>query len=162
MTRSLPQAATGYQGDVATVQRTVHATPERVFAVLSNGWSYSDWVVGTSHIRDVDPHWPALGSRLHHKAGPWPVSLWDSSEVLAMEDSRRLCLSARLWPLGEAIVDIHLAPSGDHSTRVTMHEGFAQGPLRWLQNKMNDMILHQRNVESLRRLADLAERGRTD
>jgi uncharacterized protein YndB with AHSA1/START domain len=144
---------------VAIVQRTVRATPERVFAVLSNGWSYSDWVVGTAHIRDVDPHWPALGARLHHKAGPWPLSLWDSSEVLAVEKDQRLCLNARLWPLGEAIVDIRLAPSGDDATRVTIEEDFEQGPLRWLQNKVNDMILHQRNNESLRRLGDLAERG---
>jgi hypothetical protein len=144
---------------VAIVQRTVRATPERVFAVLSNGWSYSDWVVGTSHIRDVDPHWPALGARLHHKAGPWPVSLWDSSEVVAMEQDRRLCLNARLWPLGEAVVDIRLQPSGNYATRVTLHEDFEQGPLRWIQTKVNDMILHQRNVESLRRLGDLAEHG---
>jgi uncharacterized protein YndB with AHSA1/START domain len=159
MTPSLSQATAGYQGGVAIVQRTVRATPERVFAVLSNGWSYSDWVVGTSHIRDVDPHWPALGSRLHHKAGPWPVSLWDSSQVVALEHSRRLCLNARLWPLGEAVVDIRLEPCGSEATRVTMHENFEQGPLQWVQNKINDMILHQRNVESLRRLADLAERG---
>jgi hypothetical protein len=145
---------------VAIVQRTVHASPERVFAVLSNGWSYSDWVVGTSHIREVDPHWPQLGARLHHKAGPWPVSLWDSSQVLAMEESRRLCLNARLWPLGEAVVDIRLAPSGENATRVTLQEDFEQGPLRWVQNKMNDLILHKRNVESLRRLADLVEHGR--
>lgn len=142
------------------MQRTVHASPERVFAVLSNGWSYSDWVVGTSHIREVDPHWPQLGARLHHKAGPWPVSLWDSSQVLAMEESRRLCLNARLWPLGEAVVDIRLAPSGENATRVTLQEDFEQGPLRWVQNKMNDLILHKRNVESLRRLADLVEHGR--
>lgn len=150
---------TGYQDNVAIVQRTVRATPERVFAVLSNGWSYSDWVVGTSHIRDVDPHWPGLGSRLHHKAGPWPVSLWDSSEVLAMDHARRLCLNVRLWPLGEAVVDIRLEPSGPDATRVTMREKFEHGPLQWIQNKINDVVLHQRNVESLRRLSDLAERG---
>jgi hypothetical protein len=108
----------------------------------------------------VDPHWPQLGARLHHKAGPWPVSLWDSSQVLAMEESRRLCLNARLWPLGEAVVDIRLAPSGENATRVTLQEDFEQGPLRWVQNKMNDLILHKRNVESLRRLADLVEHGR--
>jgi uncharacterized protein YndB with AHSA1/START domain len=144
---------------VAIVQRTVRASPERVFSVLSNGWSYSDWVVGTVHIRDVDPHWPALGSQLHHKAGPWPLSLHDSSKVLAVEPDRRLCLTARLWPLGEATVDIHLEPAAEGQTKVTIHEDFAQGPLRWVQNKLNDLALHQRNVESLRRLADIAERS---
>jgi len=144
---------------VAIVKRTVRASPERVFSVLSNGWSYSDWVVGTAHIRDVDPHWPALGSQLHHKAGPWPLSLHDSSKVLAMEPDRRLCLNARLWPMGEAVVDIHLEPDPGGGTKVTIHEDFKQGPLRWFQNKVNDLVLHQRNVESLRRLADIVERS---
>ena len=50
---------------------------EDVFAVLADGWSYSDWVVGTAHIRAVDEGWPAPGSVLHHTAGPWPFSLRD-------------------------------------------------------------------------------------
>jgi uncharacterized protein YndB with AHSA1/START domain len=144
---------------VAIVQRTVRATPERIFAVLADGWSYSDWVVGTVHIRDVDPQWPQPGARLHHKAGPWPVSLHDKSTVLAVEPERHLRLSAGLWPLGEAIVDIRLEPLGPETTRVIMHEDFDQGPLRWLQNKANDLLLHRRNTESLSRLADIAERA---
>src|SRR3954466_8896315 len=97
---------------VAIVQRTVHVLPDRVFAVLADGWSYSDWVVGTVHVRDVDPAWPAVGTKLHHKAGPWPFSLQDSSTVLAVEPDRRLKLMAGLWPLGEAMVDIPLTPRG--------------------------------------------------
>ncbi len=144
---------------VAIVKRTVHAPPERVFEVLADGWSYSDWVVGTTHIRDVDEHWPQPGSQLHHKAGPWPLSLHDSSTVELMEPGRRLRLKAGLWPLGQAVVDIRLEPVGDGSTRVVMLEEFEQGPLRWVQNKANDLLLHRRNIESLRRLADIAERS---
>jgi hypothetical protein len=144
---------------VAIVKRTVRATPERIFEVLSDGWSYSDWVVGTVHVRDVDPAWPAPGTKLHHKAGPWPFSLQDSSTVQLMEPDRRLKLKAGLWPLGEAMVDIHLEPQGPSETRVVIHEEFAEGPLRWFQNKANDLVLHRRNVESLRRLADIAERA---
>jgi len=142
---------------VAIVQRTFQAPPERVFAVLADGWTYSDWVVGTAHIRDVDPHWPQAGAELHHKAGPWPVSLRDSSTVVTVEPDRRLKLNAGLWPLGEAVVDIRLEPVGASATKVTIHEDFERGPLRWLRNKVNDVILHQRNVEALRRLADIAE-----
>ena len=144
---------------MAIVQRTVHAPPERVFAVLADGWSYSDWVVGTVHIRDVDDHWPAPGAQLHHKAGPWPLSLHDSSTVQIVEHDRRLRLTAGLWPLGQAVVDIRLEPVGDGSTRVVMLEEFDEGPLRWVQNKVNDLLLHRRNIESLRRLADIAERS---
>ncbi|TDO41510.1 uncharacterized protein YndB with AHSA1/START domain [Paractinoplanes brasiliensis] len=147
----------GYVLVVATVQRTVQAPPDSVFAVLSDGWTYSDWVVGTVHIRNVDANWPQVGSELHHKAGPWPFSLHDSSTVLLMEPGRRLRLRAGLWPLGEAVVDIQLEPFGVDATRVTIHEQFEHGPLLAARNKINDLLLHQRNVEALRRLADIAE-----
>jgi Polyketide cyclase / dehydrase and lipid transport len=143
---------------MATVERTIEALPDRVFAVLADGWTYSDWVVGTAHIRDVDPDWPAPGTRLHHKAGPWPVSLADSSTVLSCDVNKQLTVKAGLWPLGEATIRIELEPFGATATRVTMHEEFAAGPLQWVQNKINDVVLHRRNVEALRRLADLAQR----
>ncbi len=143
---------------MAIVQRTIQAPPDRVFAVLADGWSYSDWVVGTVHIRDVDASWPKPGAELHHKAGPWPMSLHDKSTVLSMEQDRELTLRAGLWPLGEAIVAIRLEPVGVSATRVTIREEFNAGPLRWVQNKLNDLVMHRRNIESLRRLSDIAIR----
>ncbi|HEX5201661.1 SRPBCC family protein [Paractinoplanes rhizophilus] len=146
---------------MATVTRTISATPDRVFAVLSDGWAYSDWVVGTAHIRDVDPSWPAVGASLHHKAGPWPLSLKDKSTVTAVETDRRLTLRAGLWPFGEATVDIVLEPAGPGATKVTIREDFHAGPLHWVKNKINDLVLHGRNTETLSRLGDLAERKET-
>jgi uncharacterized protein YndB with AHSA1/START domain len=146
---------------VAIVQRTVQASPDRVFAALADGWTYSDWVVGTAHIRDVDPDWPAVGTCLHHKAGPWPLSVQDSSTVLACVPDRSLTLNVGLWPFGEATVKIDLEPVGATATRITMYEDFHSGPLRRLRNKINDLVLHQRNVEALRRLGDIAEREKT-
>jgi hypothetical protein len=154
----LPGTIRGYPDAVATVQRTVHASPDRVFAVLADGWTYSDWVVGTAHIRDVDPSWPEPGSKLHHKAGPWPLSLKDSSTVVACEPDRSMTMKVGLWPLGEGTVKFELEPAGGTATRVTMHEDFSAGPLQWMRNKINDLVLHRRNIESLRRLADIAER----
>jgi hypothetical protein len=146
---------------VAIVQRTIPAPPDRVFAVLADGWTYSDWVVGTVHIRDVDKHWPQPGAELHHKAGPWPLSLKDKSTVLSMEPDRELTLRAGLWPLGEAIVSIRLEPVGVSATKVTMKEDFNAGPLLWVRTKINDLVLHRRNVESLRRLCDIATREKS-
>jgi uncharacterized protein YndB with AHSA1/START domain len=144
---------------MSTTVRTFAASPEQIFAVLSDGWTYSDWVVGTSHIRDVEEAWPAVGSKLHHKAGPWPVSLQDSSTVLEMTPDRHLRLKAGLWPLGEAVVDLTLEPLGPDRTKVVMREQFDAGPLQGLRNQLHDRILHRRNVEALSRLADLVEHG---
>ncbi|GID90978.1 SRPBCC family protein [Amorphoplanes digitatis] len=146
---------------MATVTRTVRAPAERVYAILADGWTYSDWVVGTAHIRHVDAAWPEPGSRLHHKVGPWPLSIKDGSTVTALDPGRMLALRAGLWPLGEAAVRITLEPGGRGQTRVTMYEDFQAGPLRWVRNKINDLVLHRRNVEALRRLAELAEHSRS-
>ena len=144
----------------AVVKRVVPVPPDRVFAVLADGWTYSDWVVGTAHIRDVDPGWPAVGTRLFHKAGPWPFSLKDKSTVVAMEPDRMLTLRAGLWPLGEATVHVELEPV-PQGTKVTIFEEFRAGPLQWVQTKLNDLVLHRRNVESLRRLSDIATREKS-
>ncbi|MFI5496156.1 SRPBCC family protein [Actinoplanes sp. NPDC051859] len=147
---------------MAIVQRIVPARPDQVFAVLADGWSYSDWVVGTVHIRDVDANWPDPGARLHHKAGPWPLSLHESSEVLSCVPERELTIRAGLWPLGEAHVRMLLEPvDGGRRTRITMEETFRAGPLRWVHTKLNDLVLHRRNIESLRRLCDIATREKS-
>ena len=143
---------------MSRTEYVINTTPDRVYAILADGWTYSDWVVGTAHIRDVDRDYPAPGTAVYHKAGPWPVSLRDSSTVLDCEPDHMLLLRAGLWPLGEATVRLILTPIGAAATRVTMDEEFAQGPLHWARTKIHDLALHQRNKESLRRLGDLAVR----
>lgn len=136
----------------------INTTPDQVFAVIADGWTYSDWVVGTAHIRDVDRDYPVPGTMIHHKAGPWPLSIRHVSTALDYEQDRMLLLRAGLWPLGEAMIRLELTPIGPSATRVTMREHFVKGPMYLLQNKINDLLLHQRNKESLRRLSDLATR----
>ena len=51
---------------------------------------------------------------------------------------------------------ITLTPAGSTRTRVTIVEDFTDGPLHWLWTKVNDLALHRRNVEALRRIEDLA------
>jgi polyketide cyclase/dehydrase/lipid transport protein len=148
----------GHHIIVSITERIVSAPADRVFAVLADGWSYSDWVVGTAHIRDVDASWPRPGARLHHKAGPWPMSIRDRSESLECEQDRMLLLKVHLWPLGAGEVRITLDPLDEQATRVSMQEQFTDGPLVGVRNKVGDVLLHYRNAEALSRLADLAER----
>ena len=134
----------------------INASADRVFAVLADGWTYSDWVVGTAHIRDVDAGWPEPGTEIHHKVGPWPLSARDRTTSLEWLPDRMLLLKVRVWPLGGGIARFVLDPVGPDSTRVTMYEQFTEGPLLGLRNKIGDVFLHYRNRETLLRLSELA------
>jgi len=143
---------------MAIVQHTMAAPREAVFAVLANGWAYSDWVVGTVHVRAVAEGWPQAGAVIHHKAGPWPLSLHDRTVSVRCEPPALLVLSPHLWPLGEVTVTLTLREEGPDRTVVILDEKFERGPMRWLRTKVDDLVLHYRNRESLRRLEDLAMR----
>jgi hypothetical protein len=125
--------------------------------VLANGWYYSNWVVGTSHMRAVEHDWPAVGSRLFHASGVWPIVIRDETQVEEMVPGERLVMIARGRPIGEARVDITLAAEGNE-TVVTMTETAIGGPGRWAHNPLNEAILVRRNVETLARLTALVER----
>lgn len=135
----------------------VATPPEDVWAVLADGWRYGNWVVGTSHVRAVEAAWPALGSRLFHASGVWPVVTRDETVVTACTDGRRLELLARGRPMGEARVELELEPADD-GCRVTMTEVPVSGPGRWLHTPVSEAMLVRRNDESLARLAATAER----
>jgi len=139
------------------VALTVAATPARVFAELADGWNYVGWVVGATHVRDVDPEWPAVGSQIHHRAGSWPFTLSDSTESLLCEPDRVLHLRAKGWPLGEALVQIELVETDPGHTQITIREAPSAGPGRWLDNPVVRWALVHRNRESLRRLRDRVE-----
>jgi uncharacterized protein YndB with AHSA1/START domain len=144
---------------MSTTSRPVSATPQQVWEVLADGWLYPLFVVGASRMRDVDESWPAVGSRLHHSVGTWPLLIDDTTEVLEVEEGKRLLLLARGWPAGQAHVDISLQPSGD-TTVVTITEDATAGPGTLIPKPLRDAQLHVRNVEALRRLSFLVE-GRT-
>ena len=139
---------------------TMHASPERVWEVLSDGWLYPLWVVGASRMRDVDDSWPQVGSRLHHSVGVWPGLIDDDTEVLDAEPGRRIALRAKGWPLGEAEVVLELEATGA-GTRVTIAETPTKGPGVLVPKPLVDPMLKWRNSEALRRLAYIVE-GRTD
>lgn len=137
--------------------RVVQASVDQVWSVLQDGWLYPLWVVGASRMRDVDDDWPAVGSQLHHSVGSWPALIDDSTEVLEVDAPTRLLLRARAWPMGDAHVEILLRPRGEE-TEIVIREDARSGPGRLLPAPLRHPMLKWRNVESLRRLAYLAER----
>ena len=128
-----------------------------VFEVLSDGWKYTNWVVGASHMRAVSANWPQVGAKLFHSTGLWPIMIHDQTEVQSLEPGRRLVLRAKGRPLGSAIVEIELSeePGG---CRVTMREEPIAGLGKLLHNSASEAVLRRRNDESLGRLAALCER----
>jgi hypothetical protein len=144
---------------MSTTSRPVSATPEQVWSVLADGWMYALFVVGAARMRDVDDGWPAVGTKLHHSVGTWPLLIDDTTEVLEVEEGRRLLLLARGWPAGQAHVEITLEPRGT-DTVVTIVEQATAGPGALIPKPVQDVQLHVRNVETLRRLAYVVE-GRT-
>lgn len=139
------------------VSQSVSVGPERVFEVLADGWLYPLWVVGATHMRRVDPGWPAVGTRIHHSIGPWPLQIRDTTEVLDMEPGRLLELDARAWPSGAARVRLTLTATGVDETLVTIGEMFDRGPAREIPTLLQSLLMRPRNTESLRRLGDIAE-----
>lgn len=156
------RSAAGSDPAMALNRTSINAPPAAVFAILRDGYSYDQWVVGTKKIRDVEPNWPAVGSRLHHTFGAGPLTISDTSKVLAVDPDRMLEMEARAWPAGTARIVLSLEPAGS-GTRVTIEEHPLRGPGRRLHNPAFDLIIKVRNVETLRRLKRLAEqRGAAD
>ena len=144
---------------MTVVRRRTSAPPDAVYAVLADGWRYADWVVGAKTIREVDDTWPAVGSRFHHKVGVGPVELRDSSVCEAVDPGHALSLRVKAFPAGAARVRIVLEPTGDGGTEIIMEEHPLEGFARRFDNPVQRAALRVRNIESLRRLARLAEKG---
>lgn len=141
---------------MAENNRLIHATPERVWDVLADGWTYPLWVVGAARIRAVDDEWPAPSSRLHHSVGVWPLLIDDYTEVTDVVPAHSVTLRARAWPMGTARVAISLEPVGSE-TNVRIVEDAESGPGVLVPRPVRGITLKWRNAETLRRLAFLAE-----
>jgi uncharacterized protein YndB with AHSA1/START domain len=140
---------------MARNERLIAASPERVFAVLSDPDSYGHWVVGSDTIRDADDGWPAVGTRFHHRVGFGPLKINDHTEVLAADPPSRLELKAKARPLGTAHVVLTLERRGG-GTLVTMIEDGGDALTKLVFNPLTHLLVRGRNAESLRRLEELA------
>jgi NAD(P)-dependent dehydrogenase (short-subunit alcohol dehydrogenase family)/uncharacterized protein YndB with AHSA1/START domain len=137
----------------------IPASPDRVFAVLSDPFTYQEWVVGTSEVRDADPNYPTVGSKLYHRVGMGPLGISDRTKVLELEPGRRIVLDARFLPLGRARVSITLE-GDENGTRVLMEEEPGDARSRFaMAGPLAERLLHARNTEALSRLRRVVLRG---
>lgn len=138
--------------------RVFHCPPESVFAVLASGWLFPGWVVGASRMRRVDADFPHVGAQLHHSFGLWPLVIDDRTTVLEWDPPRRMIIQAAGWPMGEARVRLEVEPH-PRGARVRIHEAAVKGPGTLVPKPLLHAVLWLRNIETLRRLAHMAEAG---
>ena len=136
---------------VVTVQRMTTAGPDAVWAVLADGWRLASWVVGAARVDAVDAAWPAVGTRLRYGIGGWPVVLPGSAEVTACSPGRELALHGRT-PFGGVDVRVRVDDG-----ELVITEDVVSGPARLVPARLRAAGIGARNVETLRRLALLAE-----
>jgi len=145
-----------------TVKRDTAASRQRVWEVMADGWTYSQWVVGNSRMRAVSPDWPAVGSTIHHSVGVWPLLLDDQTEVLDSVPQERLVLLAKGRPFGKARITLRLFDLDGGGCRIEMAEIPVGMPMGWVPERVALAAAMPRNRECTWRLAALAERRVSD
>ena len=145
-----------------TVTRDTTASVDAVWDALADGWTYSQWVVGNSRMRAVDPNWPAPGSKIHHSIGLWPVVINDTTTVETCTPKEELVLLAKTRPFGAARITLRLSALPGGGCRMEMAEVPVSAPLRWLPHTVGLAAAWPRNRECTWRLAALVERRHLD
>jgi hypothetical protein len=145
-----------------TVKRETSASREQVWAVMADGWTYSQWVVGNSRMRAVDRNWPEVGSLIQHSVGVWPLLLDDVTVVEDCQPLQQLVLLAKGRPLGKARITLRLFDIDGGGCRIEMAEVPVGAPMGWVPNQAALAAAVPRNRECTWRLAVIAERRTPD
>jgi hypothetical protein len=134
----------------------INAEIGKVFSLLSDPWTYADWVVGSDRIREADANWPEVGSEFKHVVGVWPFKSHDHSWVESVVPPNQLRLRVKARPFITARVWLDLKPGGA-GTVVEMYEDAADPVSRIALNPLTQPMIVVRNKIALGRLRDMAE-----
>jgi uncharacterized protein YndB with AHSA1/START domain len=141
---------------VAYASREIAASTADVYAVLIDPRSYPSWLAGAKEIREVDADWPAPGSRFHHRVRFGPITVADSTEMIAAQPCQRIELAVRARPFVSAIVTFALV-GDDRRCMVSFEEEPRVRLVGNLVRPVMDPVTHMRNHHSLKRLEQVAK-----
>lgn len=141
--------------------RELSASREQVWAVVADGWTYTQWVVGNTRTRAVDSNWPQPGAAIRHSVGIWPAVINDQTAVESCTPLDELVLHAGLGPFGAMRITLRLEDTRD-GCLVSMIEVGVSGLLGLLPDRLVLLAVAPRNRECLWRLAAMAERRETE
>ncbi len=134
----------------------VQASPETIFAVLSDPRACARFVVGNKLVRHFEPAFPEPGSGFHPTLGVGPLVLRDATRVVEADWPRQLVFDAGMRPFAVNRTAFRLEPRGG-LTEIEVEEYPVASPAAKVWNRALDAILWLRNAELLRRLKKLAE-----
>ncbi|GGS85398.1 SRPBCC family protein [Streptomyces chromofuscus] len=144
---------------MARNRRLIPTPPSEVWALLSDGRRYGEWVTGTQQVLAVDPHWPNAGARLRVRVGVGRLTLDDICVVRICEPRRRLELEAAADPFGAARIAMTLLPWGE-GTHFTLDRHALRGPGIRMHGLPVDYLVKVRNGMMLTKPARIAVRER--
>lgn len=139
---------------MAHVCRHFDAAPEDVWSVIVDPWTYPEWLLGASVMREVDENWPSPGSKFHHAVGVKPFVLPDHSQVLDIEPGRRLVLHVKARPLVTARVTFEIIGASEGCV-LTCEEEPTLRTIGNIGRPLMDPMIHFRNHRSLRQMEQL-------
>lgn len=142
---------------MARNRRLILSSPAEVWALLSDGFRYGEWVTGTQQVLAADPHWPQVGAVLQVRVGVGPLTLDDTSTVRICEPEHRLELEAKADPFGAARIAMNLIPWGEHTLFVLDWHPL-RGPGTRMHGLPVDYLVKVRNGMMLTKLAEIAVR----
>ncbi|WP_333741811.1 SRPBCC family protein [Streptomyces sp. IBSBF 2806] len=141
---------------MAVRHRLIKVSPQTVWAVLSDGGRYADWVVGTSSSEPVRGQWPQVGAAIGYEVRFGPLRLTNETVVRHCEEGSELELEAHAGVLGTARIAIELRPWGEHCL-VIVDEHPLQGAGGRFHNAGAEALIQLRHRAMLARLARVCE-----
>ncbi|MCQ9185580.1 SRPBCC family protein [Streptomyces sp. IBSBF 2953] len=141
---------------MAVRHRLIKVSPQTVWAVLSDGSRYADWVVGTSSSEPVRGQWPQVGAAIGYEVRLGPLRLTNETVVRHCEEGSELELEAHAGVLGTARIAVELRPWGEHCL-VIVDEHPLQGAGGRFHNAGSEALIQLRHRAMLARLARVCE-----
>ncbi|MEV1026404.1 SRPBCC family protein [Streptomyces sp. NPDC050264] len=140
---------------MARNRRLILSPPSAVWALLSDGHRFGEWVTGTQQVLAADPDWPEVGSALKVRVGLGPLTLDDTSVVRICEPEHRLELEAKADPFGAARIAMNLIPWAEHTLFVLDWHPL-RGPGTRMHGLPVEYLVKIRNGMMLTKLARIA------
>jgi hypothetical protein len=143
------KTGTAFRMDCA-IRATIHATPERIWALLTNAAEFSRW---NSTVTSLEGE-IAEGKTLTLKVPTAPERVF-RPRVSNVEPGRSMVWSDGMAPMFKGVRTFRLEPKGDGTTEFSMREEFSGVMLPMIKRSLPDFApVFEAYAEDLKRAAE--------